>query len=61
MDIGSATAAVASNQLSLQLQAALDAVQATQSAQLAVADALLGGGQPVSSNPNLGQIIDLNV
>lgn len=61
MDIGSATAAVASNQLSLQMQTALQALESTQSAQLAVADALLGGGQPASSNPNLGQIIDLSV
>lgn len=59
MDIGSATAAATSNQLSQQLQAALQAVASTQSAQLAVADALLGGGQPVSSNPNLGQIVNL--
>jgi hypothetical protein len=61
MDIGSATSAVTSNQLSQQLQSDLQAIAQTQQAQLAVADALLGGGQPVSANPNLGQIVNLSV
>jgi hypothetical protein len=61
MGIGSATAATLASQLSVQLQMALQAVANTQSAQLQVADALLGGGEPVSSNPNLGQILNLSV
>lgn len=61
MDIGTATAATLSNQLSQQLQMALQAIASTQQAQLQVADALLGGGQPVSSNPNLGQVVNLSV
>jgi len=61
MDIGTATAATLSNQLSQQLQMALQAISSTQQAELQVADALLGGGQPVSSNPNLGLVVNMSV
>lgn len=61
MDIGTATAATLSSQLSQQLQMALQAIASTQQAQLQVADALLAGGQPVSSNPNLGLVVNMTV
>ena len=59
MDIGSITSAAAASQLSQQQQVALQAIASTQSEALAVASALITGGQAVASNPNLGQIIDL--
>ncbi len=59
MDIGTATAAAATAQLSQQLQVSLQAIANTQKEALAVESALITGGQAVSSSSSLGQIVNL--
>jgi hypothetical protein len=60
MPIGALSSALVLAQAPQQIAVALQAIASTQSSELAVSNALLGGSN-ASANPNLGQLVNLSV